>query len=447
MTTLKLLAGILFGLFIFASCSGNANNILRNYSVTFTDDEVVVIQSGRGEKILYSIQKDNNTWRLTQQLDITRHINMRADCVNFNDEWLVFSSNHNSNNNIFVFKKDNFQWCCYDKINGSSGLFGRYALELDGNTLLVGEPMENECGALLCYNLNQKPIQIQQKILPSEETSRYGVGFGELIQRQNDWLLVYDGGGCFSEEEKIKYGIKDDENHGLKIYVNGIEEPLRRTSILAYKKNADGEWIYVQDLFYSLPHPPNSILRGKNGVITSVVNPWYEVNSVAITGKTIYLRDFEKYYVFKLDGQDFWKYSHSLSPPFPLFQKQPIQTHQERVELTSRYAGTIDDDGNINVYDLSSSKDWKLMGKVGFIEKKVLDGIKNCSDKRRLFRRFVHIHDNVIVGEYNWQSKQKNLLEKEVTGGISIYEIDSSKKIKEVFTMRAKGNGILSVEN
>jgi hypothetical protein len=433
--------------FNFFSCNSRQNYIQKflyqrqRYDLVVSDNEVVIINSYRVRNgaTLFSIQKIDMQWKLVQELKLDKYIPVPISGAVVNNDWLAIDCDNRSNS-VIIFRKNNNMWEYYNKIDGDTGWFGNTALKLDNDLLIIGDWASEEQGIVSVYDLKSQPPLLKQKIYPPKEITRNGKGFGNYLVLRDNWLMIHDFGVYFSEEDLIKYSIKPSDRSS--IFRNGKRDPIKRPGILLYSKNSQSEWIFIQDIFFGLPHPPNGILRNKDGKIVNFHNTFSQ-NTISFANKKLFLYDYDKYYVFGLSDALNWKYEISSNPPFvPSWaeQRSPyrFRYHFESIVINSNYSAHFGDKGNIDIYRTTDYANWKSRWTIPFYNPPTEDILKLESVAYKL-----EINQNIIVAYYNWFLQEKKTTPTN-TGKIAIFEIDSQKGPICVFQMEAFDNGALT---
>jgi hypothetical protein len=415
------------------------------YQFAVSENEAVIIEGYLAKKKVRMIfvQKADGQWNVKQDVDITDILEAPIDGIAMNGNWLAIDSDVRSNA-VIVFKKVNDQWAFYSKINGNSNQFGNDSLQLNGHLLLIGNFNEDGCGAIFCYDLIANPHLLKQKITPPKELYReggLGTGFGIRILSKDNLLAVCDSGAEFTNEEIKKYNITDQS--GTKI--NDKELPVGRPSVLIFEKNKKEEWVFKQDLFYALPHPPNGILRSEEGSIVCFGESALSNHSFAIVNNQIILYD-HIYYVFAKNSSGEWAFQYKIPPPFPPFWRKQrkkngnIFLHFEHMEMDSVYAGHLDYHGGITLYKMIADAPWQAVNT--FLFHKTPDDFLLDTEGYGLS---FQISGNTAAALSCWFLDMKNKTDDKpvCTGKISIYEISSAGKPCCVFQMEAWDNGLL----
>jgi hypothetical protein len=435
--------------FNFFSCNNRLNYIQKylyqrqRYDIVVSDNEVVIINSYRARNgaTLFSIQKTDTQWKLVQELKLDKYVPVPISSVVVNNNWLVVDCDSRSNS-VIIFRKNNKIWEYYNKIDGDTEWFGDSALKLDNDSLIIGDWATEEHGLVFVYDLKNQPPLLKQKICPPKGIIRDNrSGFGDYLVLQDNWLVINDSGAYFSNDDIIKYGIKPSDDPQTTI--GGIPEPVSRPCILLYSKNSKSEWIFVQDIFFSLPHPPNEILRNKNGNIVNFINT-FSPDAISLANKKLFLYDHDKYYVFGLTDSLNWKYEGFSNPPFVPFwteQENPYRFlyHFESIVIDSNYSAHFGDNGNIDIYRTTDYADWKSCWTIPFYNPPAKDILKLESVAYKL-----EINQNILVAYYQWFLQEKQATPTN-TGKFAIFEIDSQKGPTCVFQMKAFDNGNLKV--
>jgi hypothetical protein len=433
--------------FNFFSCNNNQNYVQKflyqrqRYDIVVSDNEVIIIDGYRARNgaTLFSIQKTDTQWKLVQELKLDQYIPVPISSVVVNNDWLVIDCDSRSNS-IIIFRKNNKIWEYYSKIEGDTHRFGDGALKLDNDSLIIGDWATEKHGIVFVYDLKNQPPLLKQKIYPPKGIIRDNrSGFGSYLVLSNNWLIIYDRGAYFSKDDIVKYGIKSSDDP--QATVGGIPEPVRRPCILFYSKSSKSEWIFVQDVFFSLPHPVNGIVRRNDEEISSFSNA-FSLNTISFANKKLFLYDYDKYYVFGLNEMN-WKYECSSRPPFiPAWveQKSPYRAlyHFESIVIDSIYSAHFGDDGIINIYRTTDNADWKSIWQINFYDPPAKDILKLESVAYKL-----EINQNILVAYYNWFLQEKKTTPTN-TGKIAIFEIDEQKGPICVFQMEAFDNGALT---
>jgi hypothetical protein len=434
--------------FNFFYCNNKQNYIQKflyqrqRYNLAVSDSEVVIINSYRARNgaTLFSIQKIDSQWKIVQELKLDQYVPVPISSVVINKDWLVIDCDSRSNS-VIIFRKNNKIWDYYNKIDGDTDWFGDAALKLDNDSLIIGDWSAEKHGIVFVYDLKSQPPLLKQKIYPPKGIIRDNrSGFGSYLVLSNNWLMIYDQGVYFSQDDIVKYGIKpsDDPQETRE----GIPEPICRPCILLYSKNSKSEWIFVQDIFFSLPHPVNGIVRRNDGGISCFYST-FSSNTISFANNKLFLYDYEKYYVFGLSDSLNWKYEGFSFPPFiPTWteQKSLYRTlyHYESIFIDSIYSAHFGYDGIIDIYRTTDNANWKSCWRIPFYDPPAKDILKleNVTYKLK-------INQNILVAYYNWFLQEKKTTPTN-TGKIAIFEIDSQKGPICVFQMEAFDNGSLA---
>jgi hypothetical protein len=405
------------------------------------DNEVIIIDGFKAKNgaTLFSIQKSGGQWKIAQELKLDKYVKTPVDCLVANNDWLVINCDSRSNS-VIIFRKNNKIWEYYNKIDGDTKRFGDYgSLELDGNSLIISDGSVEGHGIVFVYDLKSQPPSLKQKIYPPKGIIRDGFGFGNFFILRDNWLIINDGGAYFSQEDKIKYGLKPSDESTS--FSNGKRNPIRRPCILLFAKNPKSEWFFVQDIFFSLPHPANSILRNDEEKISMNINPLFP-NLISLVNNKLFLYDHEKYYIFGLNDMN-WKYEGSSRPPFiPTWvePKSPYRAlyHFESIVIDSIYSAHFRYDGSIDIYRTTDNADWKSIWQINFY-----DPLKDDILKRESLAFKVRVNHHIVVAKFYWFLQEKKTTPTN-TGKITIFEIDSQKGPICVFQMEAFDNGTLT---
>jgi hypothetical protein len=447
--TLLAVVVLLFYHFNFFSCNSDQNYIQKflyqrqQYDLAVSDNEVVIINGYRARSgaTLFSVQKTDAQWKIVQELKLDQYVPVPISCVVVNNDWLVIDCDSRSNS-VIIFRKSDNLWKYYDKIDGDSKFFGDYgSLALDGNSLIISDGSAEGHGIVFVYDLKSQPISLKQKIYPPKEIIRNRFGFGNFFALHNNWLIINDGGAYFSEKDKIKYALKPRDESTT--FVNGKREPIIRPCLLLFHKNSNSEWVFIQDIFFSLPHPPNGVLRKDSEAIVSFANSAIFKNTISFANNKLFLYDYEKYYVFGLSDSLNWKYEGFSFPPFiPTWteQKSLYRTlyHYESIVIDSIYSAHFGYDGILNIYRTTDNAEWKSRWQINFYDPPNKDILKTESLSFN-----VRVNRQIVVAKFYWFLQEKQTTPTN-TGKIAIFEIDSQKGPICVFQMEAFDNGSLA---